>query len=96
MHVKHLTCEPSAFSRGTKENAPSENIRRLTVLCDKNSGALRASEFQRLKWKDASRASMADVLRVHEYAYVSALQEMCKQMDGENETKTKARTQCGS
>jgi len=90
--VKHLTCEPSALSRNTKQSAPSENIRRLTVLCAEKSGALRASEFEHLEWKVAPRASMADVLRVHDYAYVSAIQRICNEMEGDDAKKTNART----
>jgi len=39
-------------------------------------GILRGREFERLRWEGGPlRAALADVLRVHEWAYVRALQQ---------------------
>eukprot|EP00939_MAST-03C_sp_MAST-3C-sp1_P000997 g997.t1 len=91
--TQHLTCPQAVVSRKTKDVPPPENVRRLKVLCDDSTGALRASEFRSLQWKTCSKASMADIVRVHEYAYVAAIKTMCAAMDGvEKSSKTETRT----
>eukprot|EP00940_MAST-03C_sp_MAST-3C-sp2_P001280 g1280.t1 len=89
---QHFTCPPSHVLRKTKEIPPSENVRRLTVLCDEKYGSLRASEFRNLAWSTASRAALADIVRVHEYAYVSALEKLCADMKEADTPSTATRT----
>jgi ankyrin repeat protein len=58
----HRTCPP--ILRDSDE-PPPENVRRLHVLVDPNTGILRSGEFSRLVWKnEARRAAIADVLKV--------------------------------
>lgn len=60
--IKHHTCTPM---RRDSEEPPPENIRRLRVLLDQDTGILRSGEFARLVWiKQARRAAIADVLKV--------------------------------
>ena len=53
------------------------------MLCDAETGALRMSPLARhTEWcEEAPRAQIADVLRVHEYAYVKKLREACARVD---------------
>eukprot|EP00977_Amphora_coffeiformis_P003804 scaffold765_cov160-Amphora_coffeaeformis.AAC.5 len=70
----HKTCPP--IVRDSPE-PPPENVRRLTVLVDPDTGILRTGEFRNVRWKnEARRAAIADVLKVHEYAYVERISEM--------------------
>lgn len=82
----HFTCPPSVMSRHSKELPPSENVKRLTVLCDDRHGALRSKEFQGLRWTTAKKAALADVVRCHEYAYVASIQRLCEEMGHEMQT----------
>lgn len=51
-----------------------ENPGRLEVLLDPENGALRHSKFNLCQWQpQSSHASLADILRVHDAGYVSAL-----------------------
>ncbi len=56
---------------------PPENVNRLRVLTDSEVGSLRTSAFSgdyELAWDQKSRrATMADVLKVHDWAYVLKL-----------------------
>ena len=58
----HRTCPP--ILRNSPE-PPPENVRRLHVLVDPQSGILRTGEFGSLLWKnEARRAAITDVLKV--------------------------------
>lgn len=75
---RHYTCSPAALDvRG--EDVPAENVKRLRVLLEPGLGILRCSRLEkgRMQWAKAPRAQMSDVLRVHDYAYVKTLQELC-------------------
>lgn len=54
---------------------PPENVNRLTVLTDPEIGSLRTVDFIRsLQWDEKpKKAPMADILRVHDWAYVLKL-----------------------
>jgi ankyrin repeat protein len=59
---RHHTCPP--ITRDSPE-PPPENIRRLHVLIDAETGILRTGEFGTMVWNmEARRASMVDVLKV--------------------------------
>jgi len=59
------------------EPPPPENVNRLKVLTDSEVGSLRTSAFEgdyELVWDQKSRrAALADVLKVHDWAYVLKL-----------------------
>lgn len=85
--TRHHTCPPSQVET---PSAPPENIKRLHVLVDAQHGALQGSDLSaQLKWvRNAKLAVLADVLRVHEWAYVRRVQEHCAGIatdDAENE-----------
>lgn len=70
----HRTCPPI---RRDSPEPPPENVRRLTVLVDNETGILRNGEFGSLVWKDnARRVAIGDVLRVHDYTYVEGISQM--------------------
>jgi len=72
----HRTCPP--IRRGGSEEPPPENLRRLHVLVDKQTGILRTGEFGKCKWEHESRrAALVDVLKCHEYSYVETISQMC-------------------
>ena len=62
-------------------SSPSEGSEMLRaaaskLLCAADVGILHSAEFQGLQWvSESQRATMSDVLRVHEWAYVSLLQK---------------------
>lgn len=59
----HRTCPP--IRRESLSDVPPENVRRLHVLLNENTGILRGGEFGRVVWdSNARRASMVDVLKV--------------------------------
>ena len=59
----HRSCVP--ITRDSSEEPPPENVRRLTVLVDEDTGILRGGEFGRCVWEgEARRAAMVDVLKV--------------------------------
>jgi len=61
--ILHRTCPP--IKRNPHDEPPPENIRRLTVLVDQESGILRTGEFSPCAWEnEARRAAMVDVLKV--------------------------------
>jgi hypothetical protein len=79
---KHYTCAPSETE---DPSAPPENIKRLAVIIDEVSGALRAADLLQvageagLQWvPEARAATMSDVLRVHEWPYVRRIQGFCE------------------
>lgn len=75
---QHLTCPP--ITRNVQE-PPPENIRRLSVLLDEGVGILRGADFDGAKWEgECRRASMADVLKVHEYKYVEYISQLCSEI----------------
>ena len=60
---------------------PPENVNRLETLMHKKRGILRASEFSCVEVVSEVRpATMADVLRVHEYPYVRKIQRICERI----------------
>mmetsp|Transcript_25357 Transcript_25357/g.59349 ORF Transcript_25357/g.59349 Transcript_25357/m.59349 type:complete len:1036 (+) Transcript_25357:173-3280(+) len=72
----HRTCPP--IRRGANEEPPPENVRRLHVLVDKQTGILRTGEFGKCKWEHESRrAALVDVFKCHEYSYVETISQMC-------------------
>jgi acetoin utilization deacetylase AcuC-like enzyme/ankyrin repeat protein len=72
--ILHRTCPP--IIRDSAE-PPPENVRRLNVLVDPETGILRTGEFRSCHWKnEARRAAISDVLKVHEYAYVERISQM--------------------
>ncbi len=80
--VRHHSCPP-ILRLGP--NPPPENVNRLHTLLDEKKGVLRSPEFDALQWdENAPLAAMADVLRVHEYSYVSHIQSICKRLKKES------------
>ena len=72
--ILHRTCPPI---RRDSPEPPPENVRRLTVLVDEETGILRSGEFGNLVWKDrARRVAISDVLKVHDYGYVESISQM--------------------
>ena len=71
----HRTCPP--IRRGSSEEPPPENVRRVHVLVDKETGILRTGEFGRCRWEnECRRAALVDVLKCHEYSYVETISQM--------------------
>lgn len=59
----HRTCVP--IRRDPHADPPPENVRRLSVLVDKETGILRTGEFAPCVWENETRrAAMVDVLKV--------------------------------
>lgn len=82
--LRHHTCPPKLTLQapyGSRSlHIPPENVNRLTMLLHPEFGALKAiSQLERVS--DYSPAEMADVLRVHEWAYVRKLQLACAQLE---------------
>jgi len=74
--VLHRTC--SIIRRDSNSEPPPENVRRLHVLVDQETGILRTGEFTRCTWENETRrAAMVDVLKCHEYNYVETISQMC-------------------
>jgi len=72
--ILHRTCPPI---RRDAPEPPPENVRRLHVLVDPETGILRSGEFGNLVWKDkARRAAVADILKIHDYSYVESISQM--------------------
>ena len=64
--------------RDTVVDPPPENVRRLSVLIDEQSGILRSDEFAKVIWEgEARRAAIGDVLKCHEYTYVEGISQVC-------------------
>lgn len=60
--ILHRTCPPIVRD---SDEPPPENVRRLQVLVDPETGILRSGEFSSLVWRnEARRAAIADVLKV--------------------------------
>lgn len=58
----HRTCPPI---RRNSQDPPPENVRRLHVLVDAETGILQGGEFSSLLWKkEARRVAISDVLKV--------------------------------
>jgi len=75
----HFTCPP--IVRDPDLDVPPENIRRLSVLLDQNIGILRGAEFDGCRWEaEARRASLADILKIHEYSYIENINRLCNQI----------------
>ena len=59
----HHTCGP--IRRDPHNEPPPENVRRLHVLTDNETGILRSGEFKKCTWENQTRrAAMVDVLKV--------------------------------
>uniref|UniRef100_A0A7S2R760 Histone deacetylase domain-containing protein n=1 Tax=Mucochytrium quahogii TaxID=96639 RepID=A0A7S2R760_9STRA len=83
--LKHYTCNPRWTDRRCMQDIPSENVNRLKVLLDQDLGILRTSRLEgKLDWAKATRANIADILRVHDYPYVQKLEKFCGELS-ENE-----------
>ena len=78
--LEHKTCEK--IERDESERPP-ENVCRLRVLVEPATGALRMASLEKhTEWCDEGpRVHIADVLRVHEYAYIKKLQEGCARVE---------------
>jgi len=77
---RHMSCPPITREEGFSD-PPPENIRRLRVLLNEEVGILRCGEFLGCSWEtEARRASMADVLKVHEYSYVEHISQLCSSL----------------
>lgn len=73
--MKHYTA--ADMRRGAAE-PPPENERRLDVLLNPAHGTLRAPDLGALLTEEpAPRVAMAHVLRVHEYAYIRRVLNIC-------------------
>ena len=75
------------YSEGCLAHAPSsdygpESASRLQVLLNDKDGALRSREFKdKVEWRHVTKkASITDVIRVHEYNYVAWLLEQCERL----------------
>jgi len=74
--LEHHTA-PVPVTRAGPE-PPPEHAGRLVAVSDARLGILRGAGFESLAWSTAPRrATAADVLRVHDWAYVRALQAAC-------------------
>jgi len=72
----HKTCAP--IRRDPNSEPPPENVRRLHVLTDDETGILRSGEFNKCTWENETRrAAMVDVLKCHEYNYVESISQLC-------------------
>jgi len=73
----HRSCPP--ISRGgmiEEADPPPENVRRLHVLINDETGILRSTEFSSCAWEtEARRAAMADVLKVTQIACSNTFQQ---------------------
>ena len=78
--LEHHSCRPSALTdRNQIAERPSENVNRVRVLVDPELGILNAATLKdRVSWSKAPRARLVDVLRVHDYSYVSKLRDFCE------------------
>ena len=81
---RHFTCEPSQTE---EPSAPPENVKRLHVVIDETHGSLCSADLApSLQWVPQCRAAtMSDVLRVHEWAYVRRIQGFCEAIPGDAE-----------
>lgn len=71
--ILHRTCPPI---RRDSPEPPPENVRRLQVLLDKETGILRSGEFTSLTWvTDCRRAAISDVLKVREVIQIGGEEE---------------------
>lgn len=77
----HYTAPPRDTEQPqfTKRDIPPENVNRLTVLLNERLGTLNARRISDLVEyeKDPQPAQLGDVLRVHEWAYVSNFKNKC-------------------
>jgi hypothetical protein len=81
--LEHYTCDPA---EARSPDAPPENTHRIEVLLDPLNGVLRGSDLGTLVFEEESpRATVADVLRVHEWSYVRRIQSVCEKVGNEEE-----------
>lgn len=70
----HRSCPPI---RRDSPEPPPENVRRLQVLLDAETGILRSGDFAGLLWQgQARRAAISDVLKIHDYSYVETISQL--------------------
>eukprot|EP01036_Dinobryon_divergens_P054023 gene54023-72199_t len=83
--LEHHTCPPSVINT-TPMRAPPENLHRLRVLIDEKNGVLQSQPMKPLlQWYNtSSKATLSDVLRVHEWSYVRMLQAKCTALRSAN------------
>ena len=73
--ILHRTCPP--IRRDSSAEPPPENVRRLQVLVDQETGILRSGEFSKCHWQnEARRAALVDVLKVRKQ-YLDFLMAVC-------------------
>jgi len=78
---QHMTCPPITRDGLADDEPPPENVRRLSVLLHEEVGILRSGEFDACRWEgECRRASMADILKVHEYNYIEKISQICAQL----------------
>ena len=82
--LDHHTC-PRITRQSRASVIPPENVRRLETLTDDHLGTLRVGEFaasRGVEWhEEPARANLTDVLRVHEWSYVSKIFDSCEDID---------------
>jgi acetoin utilization deacetylase AcuC-like enzyme/ankyrin repeat protein len=62
-----------------------ENPKRLEIMLDKPFGTLLADEFSELEWiKTVEKANISDILRVHEYSYISQIKTHINKLNPES------------
>jgi ankyrin repeat protein len=72
----HRTCPP--IRRDSTDEPPPENVRRLHVLVDKETGILRTGEFSRCNFEnEGRRAALVDVLKVRLRYYIYRERVFC-------------------
>lgn len=78
--MRHFTCKPITRDEGF----PPDHVGRLSCLLDEQTGTLRTTEFDEVTMDGAApRCAIADVLRVHEYAYVKRIEDLCAGLEGD-------------
>lgn len=78
---QHLTCPPITRDDMIHSEPPPENVRRLTVLLNEDTGILKCAEFDSTKWEpEGRRAAITDVLKVHDYNYIQKVSRVCSQL----------------
>ena len=83
--LKHSTCPPSKLE--CLNSIPPENSKRLHVLINETDGSLRSTDLDNdLIWLQSNKATISDVLRVHDWSYVKKIQHSCSQVSPNDES----------
>lgn len=90
---RHYTCRPAWTRNRGFFDVPPENVNRLKVLLNDEIGSLRCSRLAKsLQWGVPTQAEIADILRVHDFAYVQKIRGFAAQLNedeiGELDTDT--------